>query len=423
MLKRLALHKKEYWSWAMYDFANSAFACSVMVALLPVFYAKYAASGVEPHIATSYWAFTTSISMIIVAVASPVIGIIADKGGTPKKFLKLFTIIGALSTAALFFIEQGGYSFASILYIIAASSFAMSNVFCNSLLPLFCKKEDVHQLSASGYAVGYFGGGVLLIVNLLMVTKPEWFGIPDATMGTKLSFLTVAAWWIFFSIPTFRNVPEQETSVGFKRNPVIEAYGHLITTFKEIKDNKKVFYFLAGFWLYSDGIGTIMKMATIYGHEVGVGQSTLIGAIVLVQFVGVPFSFLFGSLAGKLTPKVALNIALGIYCVITTLAYFMTTELHFWALAFMVGLVQGGAQAISRSMFADLIPKGKESEFFGFYSLSDKFAGIFGPLIFGIIASIVGESRYSILFLVVFFIVGMVFVEISDRTPRHESEA
>ncbi len=421
MLKKLALDNKVYASWALYDFANSAFATSIMVALLPVFYAKYAASGVESHIATSYWAYTTSISMFIVAFASPVMGVIADKGGLAKKFLGAFAIAGAIATAALYFTYEGGYLFASILYIGAASSFALSNVFYNSLLPHFCKKEDTHQLSATGYAVGYFGGGILLVINLLMVTSPELFGLPDATMGTKVSFLTVGVWWFIFSLPILKNVPENKEDLdGFTRNPIIESYSHLLKTFKDIRKNKKVFYFLLGFWLYSDGIGTIIKMATIYGNEIGVGQNSLIGAIVAVQFIGVPCTFLFGSLANKLSARKALHIALGAYCIITTLGYYMTTSTHFWILAGMVGLVQGGAQAISRSMFSEMIPNGKVSEFFGFYSLSDKFAGIFGPLIFGIISSVMGESRFSILFLIFFFIAGMILVEVSERTPAEQ---
>ncbi|MFO7740878.1 MAG: MFS transporter, partial [Anaerolineae bacterium] len=268
--------------------------------------------------------------------------------------------------------------------------------------------DDIDQVSTKGYALGYLGGGLLLVINLAWIMQPGWFGLPDAEISSRMSFVSVAVWWAIFSIPLFRRVAEPPfvRRAGESPNPVKAGFQRLVGTFREVRHYRELFKFLIAFWFYNDGIGTIITMAVIFGKEIGIGTTDLIGAILAVQFVGVPFSFAFGWLARRLGTKRSILLALGVYTLITIGGYFIQTSLHFWVLAFLVATVQGGAQALSRSLFGRLAPKAKSAEFFGFYDVSSKFSGILGPAIFGVVGQLTGSSRLSIVSLVVFFVVG-----------------
>ena len=411
-------YKRVINGWCMYDWANSAFATTIMAAMFPPFYRAVAiAAGAAENIATSRWAYTTSIALLLVAIIAPVLGAIADYTGGKKRYIAFFAALGILATAAFVFIGTDTWLLASILYILGNIGFAGANVFYESLLPHIAKKNDMDQISTKGYALGYVGGGILLVINVLWFMKPELFFMPDQQFALRASFFSVAVWWGLFSIPLFRRVPEppvvrQEVLAA---NPVQAGFRRLATTFREIRRYKQLVLFLLAFWIYNDGIGTIIKMAVAYGDEIGIDMTAMIIALIITQFVGIPFSFLFGTLARRWGTKRSIMLALALYVVICVGGYFMSTALHFYILAFMVGLVQGGSQALSRSLYGAMVPKSRSAEFFGFFSTSSKFAGIAGPLLFGVVSQIAGESRLSIVALVIFFIIGGALLLLVDE--------
>lgn len=394
--------------WCMYDWANSAFATTVMAAVLPTFYSAVAGASLTPVRASSYWGYTNTIAMLLVALAAPILGAMADHSGAKKRFLGGFAGLGILFTTLLVLVSTGDWLLASALYILGRIGFAGANIFYDSLLPHVARPDEIDQVSTKGYALGYLGGGLLLAVNLAWIMKPEWFGLPNAEIATRISFFSVGVWWAVFSLPLFRRVPEPPFAQerGESANPLRAGFQRLGRTFREIRRYRELFKFLLAFWLYNDGIGTIITMAVIFGTEIGIGQTDLIGAILAVQFLGIPFSFAFGWLARRLGTKRSILLALGVYTLISIGGYFMQTGLHFWILAFLVATVQGGSQALSRSLFGRMAPKAKTAEFFGFYDVSSKFAGIAGPALFGLVGQLTGSSRLSIVSLVIFFVVG-----------------
>lgn len=370
-LVKVGLSSKQQRSWALYDVGNSAFATTIMVAVLPTYFSDVVASSLAAHERSALWAYITAGSMAISAILSPVLGALVDLRGDKKLFLFIFTLIGAISSSLLYFMGKGDYMATTVLFTLGSVGFMMSNVFYEALLPSIAKGENIHLLSASAYALGYLGGGILLALNLVWIMKPEIIGLLDSGMGVRVSFLSVGIWWLLFSIPLFCNVSEplidkkQEGSFIFCCR---RSFSELSSTFSELKKYRDTFIFLLAFWAYSDGIGTIMKLATIYGKEVGIGTSDLIGAILLVQFLGVPCSFIFGPLAVKFGAKPTLIFTLVVYTFCSVCSYWMTSAIHFYLLAAAVALVQGAAQAISRSVYAQMIPVNKAGEFFGFFS-------------------------------------------------------
>lgn len=403
-------------AWCMYDWANSAFATTVMAAVLPIFFRNVAAVTLpeaQHHLATSVWGYTTSIAMLAVAVLSLILGPISDYGSSKKRFLAAFIGIGTLSTALLTLTGVGDWIWVSLFFILGNIGFAGSEVFYDSMLPHIAPPGQIDRISTRGYALGYVGGGILLVLNIGMIWfLPKTFistnqdSVP--ALGMQLSFLSVAIWWGLFSIPLFRRVPEpQGVRSGLAgENPLSIAGRRLSTTFREIRRYKQLFLFIIAFWFYNDGIGTIIKMATAYGDEIGIGTMDLVGALLMTQIVGIPLTLAFGKLAGRLSAKRAILLGLIIYIMITVGGYFMTRAIHFWILAFFVGLVQGGTQGLSRSLYASMVPKVKSAEFFSFYNISGKFAGVMGPAIFGLTGQLARTSRLGILSLIFFFLVG-----------------
>jgi len=394
-------------AWSMYDWGKSAFETTIMAAVLPIYYSAVAAGNLPKNQATVYWGYTASIALFIVAVLSPILGAIADFKGSKKRYLTIFASLGITATALMFFITYGDWLLASVLFIIGNIGLAGGNVFYDSLLPHITRDEDIDQVSTRGYALGYLGGGILLAVNMALITFA-----PEELTGlmTRISLASAGLWWLIFAIPLWRHVPEPPRRLlkpeEEGKNPLKAGFGRLAVTFKEITKYSELFKFLVAFWLYNDGIGTIIKMATIYGAEIGIGQTDLIGTLLMVQFVGIPFSFAFGWLAKKIGTKSSIYIALGVYTLISIGGYFMSTALHFWILGFSVALVQGGSQALSRSLFGRMVPKVQSAEFFGFFSVSAKIAGVVGPLVFSLVSQAMGNSRLGIVSLVVFFAAG-----------------
>ena len=408
-------------SWCLYDWANSAFASTIMAAVLPVFYSSVAADGLSRTTASSYWGYTNTIAMLVVAVCAPILGALADHSGTKKKFLASFAGMGIVSTAMLVFVGRGDWFLASFLYILGMIGFSGGNNFYDSLLPHVAGEKEIDRISAYGYAFGYLGGGILLAVNVAMILKPHWFGIADAEWATRYSFLTVAVWWAVFSIPVLKNVPEPPVVAiqGESSHPLRASLQRLSLTFGHIRRYREAFKFLVAFWLFNDGIGTIISMAVIFGAEINIPQEHLIGSILAVQFIGIPFSILFGRLAGRMGTKRAIFLGLAVYTGISVGGYFIQTAVHFWILAVLVGFVQGGTQALSRSLFGTLIPKTRSAEFFSFYDVSSKFAGIIGPAVFGLVGQLTGSSRLSVVALVVFFIGGgLILLTVDEKEGR-----
>jgi UMF1 family MFS transporter len=393
----------------MYDWANSAFVTTIMAAMFPPFYRSMAkAAGLSDANATAYWAYTTSVALLLIAILAPILGAISDHTGKKKRFVAFFALLGIIATTLFVFLGDDTYTLGSVLFVLGNVGFAGANVFYESLLPHIAQKDDIDQVSTRGYALGYLGGGVLLIINVLWYMKPEWFFMPSAGFALRASFLSVAVWWAVFSIPLFRQVPEPlVVRIRQEGGSAVRAgLQRLAHTFRRITRYKQLLLFLVAFWIYNDGIGTIIKMATAYGDEIGIEVTDMTIALIITQFVGIPFSFGFGWLAKRLGTKRSILLALGVYTLISIAGFFMQTALHFYILAFAVGMVQGGSQALSRSLYAAMVPKSQSAEFFGFFSTSSKFAGIFGPLLFGVVSQIAGGSRLSIISLIVFFIVG-----------------
>lgn len=399
----------------LYDFGNSAFSTTIMAAVLPVFYYDVAAVGVDESLATSYWGYSQSIAVLIVAVLAPFLGAISDYSAAKKKFLRFFAFMGMIASVLLGLVSEGEYLFASLLLIVGTIGFSSANIFYDAFLPEIADEDDIDKVSSSGFAFGYIGGGILLAINLLLILKYQWFGIPNATVASQLSFVSVGIWWFIFSIPLLKNVHEEPKKPSKREKSYLSiGFTRVTTTFKEIKKYKQLLIFLLAFWMYNDGISTIIKMATIYGRDIGIDKNSLIAALLITQFVGIPFTFLFGWIAKKITAKKALLITLYIYIGIVVLGYFMTTALHFYMLAVCVGFVQGGSQSLSRSIFGRMVPKNKHGEFFGFYGISSKFAAIFGPFLFALVGQLTGSSRLGIVSLIIFFVIGIILLRFVD---------
>jgi len=418
LLERLGLHRPELRAWAMYDWANSVFVTTVIAAVFPIYFSTVAAADLPPSVATARFATATTIALAVVAVLAPFLGALADYAAARKKMLAAFLGLGVLATACMFFIQRGDWELACVLFILGNIGASGSFIFYDSLLPHIASDAEMDRVSTAGYALGYLGGGLLLALNLAWIQQPGFFGIADAAAAARLSFLSVAVWWLGFSLPLFRYVaePPRRLEADERRDtPLLRAVlAQLSETVGELRAYKQAVLLLVAFLLYNDGIGTIIRMATAYGTEIGIPQGALITAILLVQFIGLPCSFLFGSLAGQIGAKRAVLLSLLVYIAISIIGYFMTTAWHFYCLAILVGMVQGGSQALSRSLFASLIPRYKSSEFFAFFAICEKFAGIFGPAIFAGMIMATGSSRNAILAVLLFFIAGGMLLALVD---------
>ncbi len=417
-LAAFGLDRPEARAWALYDWANSAFSTTIIAAVLPVYYGQVATAGLPEGSGLTYWSYTNSVALLVVALVSPLLGATADLLGAKKRFLASFVAIGVTGTAALYFVREGDWLFASSAFIVGFIGFAGANVFYDSLLSHVAPKGMADRLSSSGYALGYLGGGLLLVINVAMILRPGAFGLQDGSLPTRLTFLTVAVWWAIFTVPIMRRVsePKPVAAIGDPRSPIKASARRIRMTLAELGTPRyrQLMIFLIAFWMYGDGIGTIIKLATSFGEDIGLGREHLIGALVLTQFVGVPFALLFGPLTTRLGQKRAITLGLFVYVLISIAAYFIQHAWHFWALALAVATVQGGTQAVSRSLFSDLVPASRSSEFFGFFSVMNKFAGILGPLLVGAVNQLSGNSRLSILSLIVFFIGGLLVLRQVD---------
>src|SRR6478736_5186312 len=417
LLESLGLHRPELRAWAMYDWAASAMQAVIMTAVFPIFYASVARSaGRVGADATKAWADINTWTLIGIAVASPILGAIADRAPVKKRGLALFMLVGVLGTLGMFFIHEGQLGLASATFALSLIGATCSFVFYEAMLPHLAAPDEVDRVSSAGFALGYLGGGLLLAFNVLLLLKPALFGLPSgdgltfdqSSLPARVGFVAVAVWWIGFGLVTLRGVPESpvrdQGERGFRL--VLGAFRELKETFRALVKYPQAFLMLGAFLIYNDGISTIIRMATVYGSEIGLGPSDMIPAVLLVQFIGIPFAFAFGWLADKIGVKRAILLGLAAYVGISIQGWRMATARDFFVLAVLVGLVQGGTQALSRSLFANLVPTERSGEFFGLWSVFEKFAGILGPLFFSVAIALTGSSRTAILGVILFFAVG-----------------
>ncbi|MBV6418584.1 MAG: hypothetical protein CMLOHMNK_03492 [Steroidobacteraceae bacterium] len=401
------LTRKPVVAWAMYDWANSAFATTVMAGFFPLFFKQYWNEGVAATESTFRLGATSAATSLIVALMAPVIGAIADKGGARIRLLALFTVLGAAMTAALVLVRQGDWQLAALLYGAASIGFWGGNQFYDSLLTDVAAGPEYDLVSGYGYALGYLGGGLLFAVNALMVSQPALFGIAGTAAAVKLSFLSVAVWWLLFALPAVLVVREARGAPPLPPRVAIAAgLAELRRTFGAVRESRPLLLFLLAYWFYIDGVNTIIKMAVDYGLALGFRQASLIQALLLVQFVGFPAALAFGWLGARIGARAGILVALAVYALVTLYAYRLDSEREFFVLAIVIGCVQGGVQSLSRSFYGRLVPAGKAGEFFGFYNMMGKAAAILGPMLAGSVALVSGDSRLAMLSIALLFVIG-----------------
>jgi UMF1 family MFS transporter len=433
--------KKTVWGWVMYDWANSAFATTVMAGFFPIFFKQYWSYGVDVNMSTAQLGFGNSLASLLVALMAPFLGAIADKGSAKKKFLLFFAYLGVLMTAGLFLIHKGQWGIAIFVYVMGVIGFSGANIFYDAILPGITAEDKIDYVSSLGFSMGYLGGGLLFLINVLMTLMPQRFGLPDAAAAVRVSFLSVAFWWGLFTLFTIAWVPEDKSPAKVKKGESIIAAGikQLVNTFKKVRYLKTVFLFLLAYWFYIDGVDTIIRMAVDYGLSLGFESNDLIVALLLVQFVGFPAALMFGKLGERWGVRKAVYLAIGIYMCITIWGTMMTRKEEFYVLAAVIGLVQGGIQALSRSYYSRLIPKNQAAEYYGFYNMLGKFAAIIGPALIGIVGLMVRRmlmppsptaeqlvsigqvaSRWSIGSILILFVLGMVLFYFVDEEKGKE---
>jgi UMF1 family MFS transporter len=423
-------NRKAVFSWALYDWANSAFATTVIAGFFPIFFKQYWSQGADTTVSTARLGLANSIAGILVALMAPVLGSIADRGSSKKKFLSFFAFMGVVMTIALYMVSKGNWPMAVMIYVFASVGFSGGNIFYDSLITGVASEKEFDFVSSLGFSLGYLGGGILFAVNVWMTLSPETFGFAGPGEAVKFSFITVGMWWALFSIPIllFVKEPESRESVsGF--GAVRAGLSQFLHTFREIRHMKTIFLFLAAYWLYIDGVDTIVRMAVDYGISIGFESNDLIVALLITQFIGFPSAIAFGYLGGKIGARRAIFIAIAVYLFVSIWGAFMQSKNEFYILAIIIGLVQGGIQALSRSFYARIIPVNKSAEYFGFYNMLGKFAAVLGPVVMGgagLFIRSIGyssnvASRVSISSISIFFIAGgILFYFVDEEKGRAE---
>jgi UMF1 family MFS transporter len=428
--------RRARFGWCMYDWANSAFATVVLAAVLPVYLAGLVpAEGARLSLfglgrtvsATVLWGYAVTCSMVIVALTAPWLGAMADRRGTRRRWLLYFCLAGSMATALLVLAGPGRYLLAAGLFVIGNVSFAASNIFYNAFLPVLAEGADMDTLSARGFAYGYLGGGVALLLVFALISFPSFFGLPDAGLAARIGFLLTGIWWALFSLPTFRYLRDDLPRPRAHSLPA--GWRGYLRAFGEIRRYPDLLRFLLAFLCYNDGIQTIIVVAAIFAREeLGLSRTSILGCFLMIQFVAMPGALLFGRIAERLGARKAVLISLALFILVTLYAFRMQKDWEFWLLGLVVAVILGGSQSVSRSLYGALIPPGKSAEFFGFYAITGKFASIIGPFSFSLIADLTGSNRLGILSLTVFFIVGIallatVDVERGRRVGRESAES
>lgn len=398
---------KQELSWALYDWANSAYSMTITSSVLPMYFKSVAeAGGMSSSNSTALWGYTISLSTLVVSMLAPILGTIADYKGNKKKFFKTFFSVGVLATTLLAFVPANNPILLLICYGFALVGFSGTNIFYDAFLVDVTTKERMDKVSSSGFALGYIGSTIPFIISIAVVLLSQMKILPiSLPIACKITFLITAVWWLVFTIPILKNV-NQVYYIEPEKEPIKKSFERLLKTLKAIKSHKNIFIFLIAYFFYIDGVDTIIGMASSYGTDLGISMVSLLIILLLTQFVAFPFTILYGRLAEKVGAKKLLYVGIITYIIICIYGYFITTTLGFWILAMAVGSAQGGIQAISRSFFGKMVPKENANEFFGFYNIFGKFAAIIGPFLVAIITQATGETRNGILSLIVLFVIG-----------------
>lgn len=403
---KLDAEKRQVLAWAFYDWANSAFATVVIAGFFPIFFKEFWSIGIESTVSTFRLGIANSVASLVVLVLAPILGAIADQGALKKRFLLIFACIGIAATAWLGGVGQGLWLYAAIIYVIATIGFSGANVLYDALIVDVAPKKKYDSVSGIGFSLGYLGGGLLFALCVVISLHPAWFGLASSIQAVRISFFITAIWWALFSLPLLWHVREKKTQRQSFGDSVRRGIQQLIQTFRDIRKYKPVVVFLVAYWLYIDGVDTIVRMAVDYGLALGFTPQDLITALLLVQFIGFPSALVFGWLGQRIGPKTGILIGLWVYAGITIWAYSISDTWEFYGIAIAIGLVQGGVQALSRSLYASLIPADSAAEFFGFYNFLGKFAAVIGPVMMGWVALTTGSSRLSILSILILFVAG-----------------
>ncbi len=394
----------------MYDWGNSAFFTTVVTAVFPLYFVSIAAPELSSSAATAAFGYITTIALFALAALAPLLGAVADYSGARKRFLAAFMLLGVLATASLYFVDSGDWRLGMVLFGIANVGASGSLIFYDALLPHVAERDETHRLSTVAYAAGYLGGGILLAVQLVVILNPGMFGLPEGTLPTRLVLVSVAVWWVAFSLPILRRVPEPpriSRPGDVEGTPPLRAgVRRLTVTIRELRRYRHALLMMGAYLVYADGIGTVFRMAGIFAAEQGFETGTIIGALLLTQFIGVPCAIGFGFLAHRIGAKASILGALVVYVLVCLLGSQLETAGDLYLLAAAVALVQGGTQALSRSLFASMIPTGSSGEFFGVLAVCEKVAGVVGPLAFAVVTDWTGSSRYAVMSVAVFFVVG-----------------
>ncbi|MEJ2142436.1 MAG: MFS transporter [Gammaproteobacteria bacterium] len=412
---------KQVLSWAFYDWANSAFATTVLAGFFPLFFKQFWSHQNTVTESTFQLGLGNALASLVIVMLAPVVGAIADSGKLKKRFLVLFSLLGIFMTLGLYFVNQGEWFVALCFFVLAAIGFQGSVLFNDALITDITDIKNYDRVSAFGYAMGYLGGGLLFTLNVIMVSKPGWFGLESTSEAVRLSFLSVSIWWLLFSIPLWLFVHEEKSQQSVSVAQATRGgVQQLLDTFRQIKQFKMIGLFLLAYWLYIDGVDTIVRMAVDYGLAIGLEGSDLLMALLVTQFVGFPAAIGFGYIGERIGAKRAILIAIAVYLLVTAFAYRMQTVEEFYMLAVTIGLVQGGIQSLSRSLYARIIPKSQVAEFFGFYNMLGKFAAVIGPIMIGVIAATLEDSRVAMLSVSILFIGGAILLYFVDEQKARQ---
>ncbi len=400
------IKNKHTLAWAFYDWANSAFATVVIAGFFPIFFKEFWASELTTSDSTFQLGLANSVASLVIVIIAPLLGSLADQQQHKKRYLILFAMLGISMACALALVEQGAWGLAIAVYVLANIGFMGSNVFYDALIVDIAPPQKREMVSALGYALGYLGGGLIFALCVMTTLYPAIFGFADASDAVRFSFFLVGLWWALFSIPVMLFVHEAHDKTPPLTNKLLSGFIELKKTFHEIRQLKDTFLFLLAYWFYIDGVDTIIRMAVDYGLSIGFDANNLILALLITQFVGFPAALLFGKLGERYGARSGIFIAIAIYLGIIIWAYNIESSNEFYALAFAIGLVQGGIQSLSRSLFSVLIPKNRSAQFFGFYNMCGKSAAILGPFLMGWVSVWTNDPRYSILSIALLFIIG-----------------
>ncbi|NWF37385.1 MFS transporter [Mariprofundus sp. KV] len=416
-------NRKVIYSWAIYDWANSAYTTTVMAGFFPVFFKQYWASDLTANESTFWLGIANAVSGLVIALLAPILGAMADQGGLKKKMMLSFTTLAIVMTAALFLVSEGMWQMAVLVYLFGAIAFSGANVFYDSLIVDVAEQEQLDRVSALGYAAGYIGGGLLFAINVVMTLHPDWFFLADKAEAVRWSFLSVAVWWALFTIPVALYVHErgQEGRLGWVAS-ARAGFHQLSGTIHHLRSLKQVWLFLIAYFLYIDGVNTVAHMAVDYGLSLGFDSSVLISALLMTQFIAFPAALAAGWLGARFGAKRVIIASIAVYAVACIWSSTMQNASDFYWLAAAIGLVMGGIQALSRSMYARMIPEQQAAEFFGFFNMLGKFAAVFGPLLMGLASYLTGSARFSILVIVALFAAGaIVLYYVDEKTQVQES--